>query len=127
MAGSISDILGPRLTYHDLGLWFLFNNPKSDPSQRCNTMSIYLTNHRGQSAAKAFLPFAGKLTPPVDANWKAKRILTQFADRDPSEDTDTILFTLAHHDVAFGFEPITTFLESLSISRSLPTSPAKGP
>lgn len=72
----VSDIIGPSLFYHDLGLSFMFNPKSKDPDQKVMSIIIHLVRTWDDDNKKYFMPFSGNLNPAVNANLKIHDLIS---------------------------------------------------
>lgn len=76
------------MVYGDLGLIFSFRHPRSDPQQTISTIEVFLSQQLDEDTHTIMKPFTGTLTRGVDGNWKAKRVMDEFAQFDPVDQYD---------------------------------------
>lgn len=74
----LSDILGPQVYYHDMGLTFWFLPKSKDPQQRIWSISVYLVKTWDKNFSKFFYPFSGKVVPSLNGNMKTNDIIPLF-------------------------------------------------
>jgi hypothetical protein len=131
----VMDIVGAQLLYHQHGVMFWFQPPKKDPRQHLWLVSTSVVRTWDRDFSKYFEAFQG-FSPAVSGDWKAERILREFATLNPTVETvesrqqewnklgvrglqagrgEVIRLRLKGHQVAFGIEPNTKFLERVSL------------
>lgn len=74
----ISDILGPRVFYHDKGLNFWFQAKSKDPQQRLMSIGVYMVRTWDKDFNEFYFPFSGKVVPNLNPNMKIDDILPLF-------------------------------------------------
>jgi hypothetical protein len=132
----VKDIVGARLLYHQHGVMFWFQPPKQDPRQHLWLVSTRVVRTWDRDFSKYFEAFQG-FSPAVSGDWKAERILKEFATLNPTVETaesrqqewsklgvrgrparldEVIRLRLKGHQVAFGIEPNTKFLEGVTLT-----------
>lgn len=75
--------LPSQLIYGDLGLVFLFQHPRSDSKQRLERVRIHLSQHTDDDTYTVIKTYSGTLNPAMNGNWKAKRVMEEFAAYEP--------------------------------------------
>jgi hypothetical protein len=138
--------LGARLVYADLGLTFRLRHEQNDSKQRVASVLIYLSRQEDSETRTECSPFRGALSSGVSAEWKAKRVMEDFAQYKPVDFYDNArkkremddawdqMDRLAGRDViphanlfliivnfpmccaSFHYEEHTKFLESIEVS-----------
>ena len=103
-------------------------------------MTIYLS--RASEKGKSFVPFSGSLIPHLNANWKLRKVQTEFAAYEPKLTTaeehaaqfeaagvpikslaEWVEFDRETHTVRLAHDPTTKFLETIVLqSRKEPSS-----
>ena len=70
---------GVILVYAELGLRFRFHHEQQDSKQGIANMVIYLSRKEDSETRTECSPFHGAITSGVTADWKAKRVMEDFA------------------------------------------------
>jgi len=74
----LSEIIGPKLIYHKIGLEFWFNSKKQDPQQRVSIVSVKLVKKWDDKYKEFHMPFLGNIIPKLSANNKMSSVLPLF-------------------------------------------------
>jgi hypothetical protein len=133
----IEGLTGAQVHYHETGLSFWFHPAKTDPREGLFLMSVYLSRSWDKKFALHYKPFSGQLSPAVDGNWKADRLMREFADHNPVVDSaeaqqrsldsmrlgirlppsqDAIRVKRDGRTASFHLDPVTKFLERISVA-----------
>jgi hypothetical protein len=114
-------LIGSKLIYHDLGLSFNFEHSEINHDRTVKSVTIYFSRTWDEKFSEFYQPFAGKTVENVDQNWKKEKIMSEFSEFHTA-DVKTqsyyrIIVSRERHRVFFTCEPITTFLEEISIEK----------
>jgi hypothetical protein len=133
----ISEVLGPRIFYHNKGLSFWFKSKNDDPQQRLFSISINLVKTWDEDYNEFYVPFPGSLNPKLTPNHKLNSIVPLFKnytvviqtaeerrkELEPlaelgvkTNNTDDIIrIKNTNASINISCEEVTKFLESISI------------
>lgn len=136
----ISDVAGPVVYYHNLGLSFNFSSASDDPKQGVFLFTIHLVKEWDEEYSEFYLPFSGTLSEGVSANQKVdktKEIYTAanyaITERTPDDErkmreslplpidapvSHVVEVDFGAHDGYFSHEEVTKFLDRVSIGCS---------
>ena len=134
--------LGSQLFYPDEGLWFIFNHPKKDSTQRCIELFIYFNKTFDKNSSEYYLPYKGTISRGISDSWKKNRLFEVFSDFNPidlydaekvanskkafNNDKETLKFILSiycrlrikteAYQIDFQYEETAEFLEIIIIN-----------
>lgn len=139
----LTDLFGPELHYHHLGITMMFR-PGDTGEEQLFSMGIHLSRTWDPDSSEWFQIYEGGLSPRVDGNWRIDRTLTELAALGIREVTpeqqrvaweeagvlkpgeERVFDFLARlsgpnaETITFFHEPITRFMERVTIACERP-------
>ncbi len=70
--------IAPAIYYHDKGLEFRFKSKSSDPQSRISILLVSVVKRWDVLNNEFYLPFAGTITPSINANMKSENLIALF-------------------------------------------------